>query len=224
MNYFHGSSSASFEGVFDDKEGGLIATGELLKTGRVPFSGELAAGISEFGINTHSISTVGAEGIRDAVRYALSTTPWTPEIGQENLDEYQMRLRGLDESSRWYPIYKTWIELEEKRLNRWRNIPAKFQAVISNPFPVIFKILHPEEGTLTRQVGIIPSQEIGVSTHARIESLVIYVPTDRLDLTRELGSNLIKPEQIKTFEELSREILGLSLQTNFEVSRLLNWQ
>ncbi len=213
MEYFHGSSSASFEGVFDPISPGLKPTGHLLKEGRAPFCGELAMGIVDCkiarGVNLDAISVIPGFRFMEAVKYALaeSKKPWNPEIGMSKILKLNSKLESIATDTKYTPEWKEfWLShdnanllIENTRLARWDFLSESTKEVISKPYPVIYKITNAAK-TIEVRSGISSDAAI----HApKIVDTTVFVPSGKLSFTQELAKDLVEKPQIRTLEQLN---------------------
>jgi len=210
LNFFHGSNSASLEGVIKN---GLRPFGELTD---VPFSGTLDTGISNQGINNYSISAVKAELAPRAYDYTTSKLEgWNPYVHQkfnseltENLNKVlkeraQLESQINDGSSSFdtdQGVLKHFdseisrinkhLDLEQRRIAAWDNLTEEQRDLIKNPFPVLYGIKHEGESAPVRSSV---SGERGLPM-VDPQNIIIFVLPEHKEkvegLTRALGSQI----------------------------------
>lgn len=213
MDYLHGSSSSSLEGV---RIHGLVPAGKLFEEGMVPFCGELGLGISSYGVNLNGISVVEFEGIRLAIQYALDLQKWSPEISGKNVEEWSVCLQSG--GARWPNVMSRWIEIEGCRQKRWPKLSPIAKKWIGDPFPVVYRIIGTESMQVNGEVGLRPSQERVIQGTVPSERLIPYVPTCHLE---ELVREKTGFAGVRTFRDLYDEVKHEHQKV--EINRLLNW-
>jgi hypothetical protein len=156
----HGANSASLKGVLEHD--GLVPTGELIDAGSPPFSGELEAGISKKGVNRDavSVSIANGKGVVLDIDYArgtgaakgVNTAGWTPSRGQSKVSKLhdqigKLRQRLGDSAVEFREILERklstaekQLEIENMRLDNWDNLGPAEQLMVSDPFPVVYRI------------------------------------------------------------------------------------
>jgi hypothetical protein len=197
-DYVHGSSSASLLAFteYNQGKGSLVPTGELLAQGKVPFSGELFAGVNkENGVNRENLSVVCVKDILTALKYAIGGqhVNWNPEIGNKQLESYK---KTLEDMPHIMDIYK-------KRLVEWNKLNAQEQKLVSDTFPVMYGI---KLTTKRRQRRVnsqgAPGEVIIKHGVESADIVVVFVPENRMaevkDLLTQYGHDHIYVESINT--------------------------
>ena len=186
--YYHGTTSASLPGII--KNEGLVPTGELLREGKVPLTGELGAGAT--GINSGNISTAMARGHTGALDYAIGLSGRNKVNVEDDLAKWFER-GGREEffSSPYSPDISFYDDLKNKRLTEWQSLSDAEKALVQDNYPVMFGI-NPTKGNADRFV--IPksdiSDEVGISGKINFEEIPsIFVPKSKVSaLQQQLGT------------------------------------
>ena len=186
--YYHGTTSASLPGII--KGEGLVPTGELIREGKVPLTGELGSGIE--GINNSSISTAMARRHQGALDYAIGLSGKNKVNVEDDLAKWFER--GGRESfvqSPFDPDISFFDDLKNKRLTEWQNLSDAEKALVQDNYPVMFGI-NPTKGNAERFVVPITdvSDELGISGKIGFEEIPsIFVPKSKVAaLQEQLGA------------------------------------
>jgi len=202
--YYHGSNSSSLVGVLNKELSGLRPTGDILKSGMVPYSGELNSGISDSGVNRDNISVVPRENINVALDYVRNGDgKWSPIEGKKEIEKLRHYLDVMrmdpsditDKRDKW--MQSVWgeaqiepakrkIEIEKSRIVQWRQLNQSEKELIGDSFEVLYGINY--EGNVTSvRSGI--TNECGIRGTVPLNDLTIYVPDER---TGSLGDLIYK--------------------------------
>jgi hypothetical protein len=196
--FFHGSNSASLVSVTKVKGGprGLMPTGQLLKQGDVPFSGELFAGINERnGVNKDNISVTTFNYLDLAMQYATQQGSYGPEMSRKYIEFFKKKLESHGDEV-LVQAAKRRLEIEQMKIERWEHLEPLEKELIKRDFPVLYGIRRlpgqkPERGISTR-VG---TWETLIPDGVKPEEIVsIFVPADQVEFVRE---NLAHKDRIK---------------------------
>ena len=204
LNYVHGSSSASFPGIFSSETPGLKSSGRLIDEGNFLYSGELKWGISKKGINRDSISAMPINFPKEAIRhseYSFNKKPWDKESakkkvffltrymeaimeGRSAAEEFSKKNKFLNT----YP-YKQLLEIipqelkiEKRRLKNWDKMNDSDKSFISNSFPVVYGIKY--EGEIKSVISGL-SREVGILENISPEQLIIFVPKEKIKIVKD---------------------------------------
>ena len=203
-NFYHGSSSASFPGVFS-YPAALKSIGRLLKEGKAPFSGELGMCFVSEQLS-QLLSVVPVLGIAGAIEYALKLTPWNPKKGALSLG-YQLRelsriellttLSDLDQNMKMVLPQK--MLLENLRFAQWGYLTAEEKRFVASPFPVIYGI------TYTGHTIPISSHfvhEQGIAFSVPIDNVTVYVSKRNKNKTEDYIYAITKECSVRAFDNL----------------------
>ena len=143
---FHGSRSASlltFTNSAEQNQGALIPTGQLLKSGKVPFSGEMGNALYDRSFNTDHLSSVDTENFSDACYYSRFVNPdaWNLEQQTEKLGKLKEELKKMpvdNTVNSLYQIHQQQIDLAEKRIAQWGRMTQEQQSLVTENFSVIY--------------------------------------------------------------------------------------
>ncbi len=217
IEYFHGSTSASFEGVlgFEGEavqgEFGLKSLQTLINDNRVPFAGEANYGqidpdLLELGL----ISVVEDNGIDQAVKHSKRLSLWNPNEAKNELELLRgAHKRALEsESPDLADIFKCGSKFKSMQIERWSKISKTLsdeqRELILRPFSVIYRFETDEEGL------IIPSQfcrEFGVPGPIKTNDLTIYTPSSKLVAVERLCNKGGHTPDVKSFNTLYAELM-----------------
>ena len=198
----HGSSSSSFLAFtqYGKFEGHLMPLGQLEKTGRIAFSGEIAWGRG--GMNEDTLSTAWVGQLSSAVGYA-SASKWSPEKGTQLKASDEGRLVENPGLRRHRPFMNQY-EVNEKRLSEWAKLLPAEQSLVSDAFPVLYGIKSSRKGAHAPAPSDIPGEVALENGALHDEIKVVFVPREKIELTREIlrerfGKIAVEPlESIKS--------------------------
>ena len=146
---FHGSGSASLLTFTSNRSlGGLRPTGELLRQGRAPFTGELSTGTfgggAGPGINSESLSAVKITDLNLSLDYL-------GKLGERTQrSRFSFQRREIEESKKALEnaqrrgdplvtsIISHGIKIDEQRAAQWANLSRKDRRLVEENFPVLY--------------------------------------------------------------------------------------
>jgi hypothetical protein len=203
--FYHGTTSASIPGML--KGEGLIPTGQLIKRGEVPFTGELFSGVTPSGINQTSLSTVSARNHQPALDYANAMAREKIDVQQKLQDWFTKG--GRDEyikdfaNSPYFPKAEFRDDLYNKRLTQWNALSDEEKAIIQENYPIMIGI-NPRQGDASR--FIYPksdiSNEVGISGNIDFDEIPsIFAPTDKIQVLQKYLGNKTKVLPIEDFSK-----------------------
>ena len=153
----HGSNSASLLAFtsYNNYEGNLLCTGELIKRNRLPFSGELLWGIQNGAINQKYLSTIplgiSKKGFYKALEYSKlkninnKNTNYKESIQKlitniENKSAKLSNLKNINERVKIISSSKK-IDILKNRLKIYDSLNNIERSIIELSFPVIFLLI-----------------------------------------------------------------------------------
>lgn len=228
-DYYHGSNSASFIGVFNKYKPGLKPLSKIIEQGHIPYSGELEHGIANNRFSLIAISVVIPDIIKVAVRYARDfLKPWNPEIGKyniESINKHKLRLeekisekdcdditkRSYDEDIK---VDEAKIKIEQKRIELWKDLSDREKRLILYPYPVIYGINYKKEVINVRSDC---PREKGITETVYPKDLVLYVPNSKIRRTKDYSDD---QSIINPFKELF-QISRLPLDCEREIKNII---
>ncbi len=180
----HGSSSSSLLAFtqYGKFEGHLMPLGQLEKTGRIAFSGEIAWGRG--GMNDDTLSTAWVGQLSSALGYA-SAAKWSPEKGAQVKASHEGRLVENPGLSRHRPFMNQ-QEVNEKRLREWGKLLPAEQSLVSDAFPVLYGIKSSRRKVHSPAPSDIPGEVALEDGALHDEIKVVFVPREKIELTREI--------------------------------------
>ena len=134
--YFHGSTSASIPGIVNNE--GILPLGELMNTGQVPFTGELAYGVN--GINQGHTSTAFIRTPESALSYALNQSGKGRVDVEGELNRWFTERRPNFEQIPGMPKAEFYDDLYNKRLTQWNALTDQEKALLNENYPVLYGI------------------------------------------------------------------------------------
>ena len=190
-SFFHGSRSSSLMSLLqkDPADRGLLPSYVLLKSGKVPFVGEMENGIAhEDGVNRDAISATDFTHVLEAVEYAkVEQEVWTPEASELKIQMSQKSIKDNEgEVDHLRYMSKMIIKIEKARLKRWKTLSALEKELIQNDFPVIYGLKPAAEKieALEGKYGPTEYKLMGGVTASEIR--VLFVPSQHIDYVQSL--------------------------------------
>ncbi len=199
---FHGSSSPSLLTYTDhgQRRGHLMPFSQLLAARIIPFSGEIGPGCLPGRVNDQYLSTTWVGQMEASLRYTRRQLIWSPSSFRDQTVQSSataistngdQQINSTREEPFWYTQEDRQIDqlrrtLEIQRREAWERLNPMQQALVANPFPVLFGIRSNREGD---QIGIRSRirGEIGLRGGALPDEIkVILVPQDKVSFTRAL--------------------------------------
>lgn len=198
INYYHGSSSASFVGTLSEESPGLRPLSLISEKGIIPYSGEFGIGfLLKGGISRVATSAVDIFHINEALRYALISTKqnWTPLKSGRKIISIEERLNSMPRSKYLLgedgefcrSILLNSKLLEKIRLRHWSDLSESKRDLVSNPFPVLYGIRY---GGEVYTVHSDSPGEVGIPGKVGLEDITLYVPSKRFNDTLNLAKGL----------------------------------
>lgn len=199
-NLFHGSRSASLLAFtnFSEEKGALIPTGQLLKDGKVPFSGTDEAFISMSSFNKNTLSSVTINDFKDAFDFSHyhNNQTWDYKRAKDQLGFAQEFVKSYEKEGckpwRTYPHPKAsnkenyWGQVYTKahsallaqktRIQQWEKMPPEQRSLVTDNFPVIYG-LHISEDSKRRIPIRSGYNEIGIlngASPSEIHTIMVY--------------------------------------------------
>jgi hypothetical protein len=190
---WHGGGSQLFADLEGNRDG-LVPSGELLRSGKAPFAGELTIGVDKGGANDKNLSTTPATALDDgshsprAYAWRAGRMAWSPEIGRATIERKEAWLKENYMRTIDARRARKTIEIEREKLRRWDalKLAANEGQFITAPFPVLYAMhagRHLRGRVSAPHKGL--AGEIGLYRGAAWDEIrTIFVPADQVTRVR----------------------------------------
>lgn len=228
--YYHGSFSSSLVGFCNQENPGLHCTGNILRQEEVPFCGELRDGISDNGINKHSLSAVGIYDLEQALFYTGERTLkdgrvllhfyWRPdrhdEIQAANIEMIKRcedkitsieNTRSDDKKEISLLIFNNDLKkyrksffINEQRKKQYLLLDHLSKKAILKRFPILYEFKNEDEVIIR---GSASYREFVVPGSIESSRVNLYVPSNERAFTEDfLAKKGVEVAEVKSFQQL----------------------
>ena len=203
---FHGSTSSSLFGVI--KQGkGLKPTGQLIKEGEIPLSGELRLGATSNGVNSNTISTTKITDLEVPVKGYLAGGRNNPGFNPENVKKQIENLKDFISNYPQANEYKEMLRIREAQLQKWNTISSQERNLVNDNFPVLY--------------GIKPSNSRKIYTNKMEGRNATEVNIDGGSGTSEINSLFVPKSEISRVKKLLRASGNTNIQV-YDIQPILD--
>ena len=222
--YLHGTGSSSFPGIID--LGGLTSRGSLLDMGAIPMTGELGGlGTATRHVNDNAISVMNLLDRDVAINYAKGMGQ--PKNYVDDFVNFSELIRSgkLD----WMSPHQQNLmkDLYRKRVHQFSESNILDQKLLSENYPMVFGI-NPKSNILGSNRFTIPtsmfSGEAGIKGITGLDEISnIFVPNNKIDLTKKYLGDRASNIQIKSLDDLEEfKKLGGSIISKEDLQKYQN--